>query len=493
MKRIFSQSLPVWILLIVVAGLLAAQAATLFIAARGISDTGRSFDLFRLGERTVALSNAYTAAAPEVRRTFLSELANPSLTIAVSDKPAVEAAIPADDELAELEDILVGKLTRNGISDVRIREETPSDIEHLPASHASGASGEQGNVEAQLSRAASNLGRSGKFLVSVQFNDGQWLNFATPVTPDPPVLTSENMPLYGGAALAIIVLALWAISQLTRPYAALARAVKAIGDDLNRPPLAETGSGEVRATARAVNWMQRKLQDYVAEREHLAAALAHDLRTPVTRLRLRFELSRRKDAASLIADLAEIEAIIQSVIDFASHERRDEPEERIDLVSLVESVCDDFPQAHIDPVSVQSRIICSGRPVALKRCLANLLDNAIKYGKRATVAMTVGAETVDVDIEDEGQGIPEGEIENVFTPFHRVEASRNRNTGGIGLGLAIARSIARAHAGDVRIHNRPGSGMRVTLSLPLLLSDHVRLEPEAEPGRDNVLALTGRA
>jgi signal transduction histidine kinase len=148
-------------------------------------------------------------------------------------------------------------------------------------------------------------------------------------------------------------------------------------DDLNRPPLPEMGSRDVRAAAHAVNWMQRKLQDYVAEREHLAAALAHDLRTPVTRLRLRFELSRRKDKAALITDLAEIEAIIRSVIEFASHERRDEAEERIDLVSLVESVCYDFPQAKIDPASVQPRTLCSWRPIALKRCLTNLIDNAI--------------------------------------------------------------------------------------------------------------------
>src|SRR4029079_17108282 len=183
------------------------------------------------------------------------------------------------------------------------------------------------------------------------------------------VLTAENMPLYVGAALVIIVVALWAIRQLTRPYAALERAVKAIGDDLNRPPLPEVGSRDVRATAHAVNWMQRKLQEYVAEREHLAAALAHDLRTPVTRLRLRFELSQRRDKLALIADLAEIEAIIKSVIEFASHERRDEPEERVDLVSLIESICDDFPQAQVVAASVQSRIICNGRPIALKRCL----------------------------------------------------------------------------------------------------------------------------
>ena len=467
MKKILAQSLPAWILLIVVAGLLAAQTATLIIAARGVSDTGHSFDLFRLGERTVALSRAFHSTSPDVRQTLLSELANPSLTLSMSDQPAVETAIPADDELAELEDILVGKLTRNGVSDIRIREEDPSNIAHLPSGRTSGPEDEPGKVERQLIEAASNLGKSGRFIVSVQFNDGRWLNFATPVTPNPKVLTSENMPLYVGAALFIILLSLWAIRQLTGPYGALERAVRAIGHDLNRPPLPEVGSREVRTAAHAVNWMQRKLQDYVSEREHLAAALAHDLRTPITRLRLRFELLRkRKDVTALIGDLAEIEAIIQSVVDFASHELGDEPNERIDLVSLVESVCDGFPQASLDPASAKSRIVCNGRPVALKRCLTNLIDNAIKYGKRASVAMRVRADMIDVIIEDEGQGIPEAEIEHVFKPFQRLERSRNRDTGGIGLGLAIARSIARAHSGDVRIRNRPDVGMCVVLSLP---------------------------
>lgn len=480
MKKILSQSLPAWILLIVVAGLLAAQTATLIIAARGLSDTGRSFDLFRLGERTVALSRAFYTTSPEVRQTLLSELANPSLTLSMSDQPAVETAIPADDELAELEDILVGKLTRNGVSDIRIREENPSDIAHVLVTHSNGPADEQGNVEAQLSEAASNLGKSGKFLVSVQFNDGQWLNFATPVTPDPQVLTGENMPLYLGAAIAIILLSLWAIRQLTGPYAALERAVRAIGNDLNRPPLSEVGSREMKAAAHAVNWMQRKLQDYVAEREHLAAALAHDLRTPITRLRLRFELlRRRKDVTALIGDLAEIEAIIQSVIDFASHELGDEPRERIDMVSLVESVCDAFPQAVLDPASFTSRIVCNGRPIALKRCLTNLIDNAIKYGKRASVAMKARADMIDVIIEDEGQGIPEAEIEHVFKPFQRLERSRNRDTGGIGLGLAIARSIARAHSGDVSIHNRPDVGICVVLSLPAFSNFPPQLMPSS--------------
>jgi signal transduction histidine kinase len=342
----------------------------------------------------------------------------------------------------------------------------------LNAGHASPSrrvakNGEEGDVEEQLSRAASRLGKSGRFTVAVQFNDGQWLNFVTPVTPDPPVLTRESMPLYGGAAIAVILLSLWTLRQLTAPYGAFERAVSALGDDLNRPPLPETGSGEVRAAVKAVNAMQAKLQDYVAEREHLAAALAHDLRTPITRLRLRFELlKKRNDAGGLLADLAEIEKIIQSVVEFASHEVKKEANAKIDLVSLIEAVCDGFPDVSLDEAAMPARLLCSGRPVALKRCLTNLIDNAVKYGRKASVSIEDQTDAVNVVIDDEGQGMEPGEVERVFRPFERLEGSRNRETGGIGLGLAIARGIARAHLGDIHMYRREQAGMRVVLSLP---------------------------
>lgn len=467
MKRFLPQSRPAWILLILVAGLIATQAATLFIAAQGVSNAGRSFELFRLGERTVALAKAFHAASPGMRQTLMSEMSNPSLTLAMSDRPAVATALPSDDELAELEDILVAKLTRSGVADIRVREDGPVQAHHASQSHPSPQNGEEGDVEEQLSRAASRLGRSGRFTVAVQFNDGQWLNFATPITPDPPVLTRQSMPLYVGAAIAVILLSLWTIRQLTAPYGAFERAVSALGDDLNRPPLPETGSGEVRAAVKAVNAMQAKLQNYVAEREHLAAALAHDLRTPLTRLRLRFELLRkRSETAPLLADLGEIEKIIQSVVDFASHEVRKEPDAKIDLVSLVEAVCDGFPDARLDEAAMPARLLCNGRPVALERCLTNLIDNAVKYGRKASVSIEDRADAVNVVIDDEGLGMEPGDVERVFKPFERLERSRNRETGGIGLGLAIARGIARAHLGDIHMYRREAAGMRVVLSLP---------------------------
>jgi signal transduction histidine kinase len=472
MSRLFPQSLPAWILLIVVAGLLVGQTATLVIAEHGIADTSRSFELFRLGERTIALSKLIYAAPADTRKSLLPQLANSSLSLSISDGPSVDTAIASDDELAELEDIIVAKLTRDGVSDVRIKEE-PSSGSSQVKTHSPRE--DQGAVEQALSEAASDLASSGRFVVSVQFNDGQWLNLAVAVTPEPSILTMENLLFYVGVAFAIILLSLWAIRQLTGPYATLERAVKAIGEDLNRAPLAEAGSREARAAAGAINWMQSRLQDYVREREHLAAALAHDLRTPITRIRLRLELLKdAKLKRSLNGDLTEIEAITQSVVEFASNGFDGDEHERIDLVSLVEAVCDGFPQAKIDSETAATRVVCSGRPIALKRCLANVIDNAIKYGGRATVSMMVNPRSVDVIVDDEGPGIPETSVEDVFKPFLRLEKSRNRQTGGMGLGLTIARGIARAHGGDIRMLRRPQGGMRVMLSLSRCADNEAR-------------------
>ena len=208
------------------------------------------------------------------------------------------------------------------------------------------------------------------------------------MTPGPSIFRSTSLPSYIAVVLIVMLISLWAVQQLTAPYAKLVTAVKAIGEDLNRPPLPEAGSGEVKAAAHAINSMQAKLKDYVAEREHLAAALAHDLRTPLTRMRLRCELlDDPKLAGMLAADIAEIELIARSVVDFASLEHPDEGNEKVDLVSLVQSACDGFDAAELDGAGEPLRLIIDGRPVALRRCIANLVDNAVKYGGRARVAI----------------------------------------------------------------------------------------------------------
>ncbi|TIS53908.1 MAG: osmolarity sensor protein EnvZ, partial [Mesorhizobium sp.] len=252
---------------------------------------------------------------------------------------------------------------------------------------------------------------------------------------------------------------------LTAPYRMMETAVNRIGKDLKSPPIAETGSREIRAAAKAVNAMQMRLRDYVEDREHLAAALAHDLRTPLTRMRLRLELLRKSPAREALAhDLADIESIASSVIDFAKFEVTEEKAERIDFWSLVEAVADMFEDASFDEDATPSRgLVCIARPVALRRCITNLVQNAVTYGKKAHIGVQRSGDTITLSIRDEGPGIPQAKLDQVFGSFVRLEQSRNRETGGLGLGLTIARNIARGAGGEISLSNHPGGGLLTEL------------------------------
>ncbi|MGX5850127.1 ATP-binding protein [Mesorhizobium sp. PL10] len=467
MRRLLPQTLPVWVLLIVIAGLLISQVATLYIVSRDRAVANDEVDLYRLNDRAYSLVQLMHDDTPEQRKLTASGLFNATYALTVSDTPAVTSSIAGDDELAELEDILVGRLSKFGITDARVRRD--------PASQAASAPGgvvltkDVGAVERDLLGLAASFAQSDKLTASVRFADGQWLNFTEPNTPVGPILSFDSLPLYSLIAGLVVIMSIWSLRRLTAPYRMMETAVNRIGTDLKSPPIAETGSREIRAAAKAVNAMQVRLRDYVEDREHLAAALAHDLRTPLTRMRLRLELLRKSTAREALAhDLADIESIASSVIDFATFEVTEEKSERIDFWSLVESIADGFEDVSFDHDGARPRgMICMARPVALKRCVNNLVQNAVTYGKKAHLSLRQSDGTITLVIRDEGPGIPQAQLDQVFGSFVRLEQSRNRQTGGLGLGLTIARNIARAAGGEVNLSNHPGGGLLTELSLPL--------------------------
>ena len=467
MKRFLPQSLPSWILLILIAGLLTMQIATLSIVSRDRAENNNLLELFRLSERAYTLAKVlYGAPAPE-RKRLASALSNTASPISLSDQPAVTSAIAADDSLAELEDVLVARLSEFGVTDARIRRVSASNA---IASSAGAPDPDAGIIERQLSDLADDFSQSDGLAASIKFNDGQWLNLVTPLAPVNPIFTAQTLPLFGSVAAIVIAMSIWAMRRLTAPYRALEQAVKRIGDDVKSPPLPEFGSSEYISAARAVNAMQTQLREYVADREQLAAALAHDLRTPLTRIRLRLELLRKSQLRqSLMHDLNDIEAISRSVIDFATYEIIDEEQEKLDFWSLVNSIADNYPQVVFDkPGQVSRGLICIGRPIALRRCITNLLDNAVTYGGKAHVSLTQSGNDILLVIRDEGPGIPQAKLDEVFQPFRRVENSRNRQTGGFGLGLTIARNIARRCGGDIKLENDVKGGLRAELRIPLI-------------------------
>jgi len=254
---------------------------------------------------------------------------------------------------------------------------------------------------------------------------------------------------------------------ITRPLTRLASAADAFGRGERVAPLDETGARELREATHAFNTMQERLHRYLDSRTHVLAAMSHDLRTPLTRLKLRVEtLDDDKLRARFSEDLDETIAMVTNALNLFKGVG-DEPLVATDVGALVEDVCREARELGAD-VAISGALPHDAllvKPQALKRCLTNLVSNAVKYGERATVVVEDGAELV-LRVLDEGPGIPEQSLEQVFEPFFRLESSRNSATGGTGLGLGIARDIAQAHGGSLVLRNRTPRGLEAVLRLP---------------------------
>lgn len=304
--------------------------------------------------------------------------------------------------------------------------------------------------------------------LSIRLADGAWLDFDGAI-PEPPSLWSgEAMMSMLLMAVAVVVFTIWVVRRLTRPMRALAHAAERLGRDVAASPMPEVGPREVRQAARAFNDMQEKLRRLIENRTRMLAAISHDLRTPITLLRLRAELIEgEEDRQKTLATLDEMEKMIAATLAFARDDAETETRKVVDLAALVDAICTDLADAGGEVAcEAPEHLAYECAPVAMRRALTNLVDNALKYGKRARVRLAAANSHVVVTIEDEGPGIPEDRLEDVFAPFVRVEESRNADTGGVGLGLSVARSVVHAHGGEVSLANRPEGGLLVRLTLP---------------------------
>ncbi|MBI3438184.1 MAG: HAMP domain-containing protein [Proteobacteria bacterium] len=301
------------------------------------------------------------------------------------------------------------------------------------------------------------------FRFAAQLPDGRWLvmrqgrNWAE-------LGWIGRAALIVAAALATLsLLALLFARQLAKPIQYFADAVQAVGVDPQSAPVLEEGPRELRGAARAVNAMQARLRSLVADRTKTLAAVAHDMRTPLMRLRLTAENAPPEQRERMAKEIGEVEALVASFIAFARDDPAEEARVRVDLSALLQSLTDDHAE-HGRNVSFtgEERVIITGQSLGLKRLFGNLIDNALKYGAAARVKLERGENTVIVDVEDDGSGIPAEQRESVFEPFVRLN---EEGTRGAGLGLAAARSIARAHGGDVVILDS-ATGARVRVTLP---------------------------
>lgn len=298
--------------------------------------------------------------------------------------------------------------------------------------------------------------------ISVHLKNGQWLNITSYSLADStvylvPVLLSAFTSLIGIGG-SVMVLA----RRITRPLHDLSKAAEQLGRGEAAQPISDTGPVELARTARVFNQMQERLSRFVKDRTTMLAAINHDLRTPLTSLRLRAEFiddtSLRQD---IVETTEEMRTMVDSYLEFSRQEATEEEPELVDLTGILRTLA--LESSDIDfPDEKPFCLPC--RPVAIKRVFRNILDNGLKYGSAVRIELKHRSEYIDVEIYDNGPGIPEASYEEVFTPFHRLDSSRNVAEGNVGLGLSIARTIVRKHGGDITpFCNHSEFGMRVSL------------------------------
>ena len=309
---------------------------------------------------------------------------------------------------------------------------------------------------------------SSRILASARLKDGSWVTVTAPPYNDQGLLSSEAAISTTIMALAIIAVAAAMVRFFTRPLRSLAVAAERFGRDVMAPALPETGPRETRMAATAFNGMQERIRKLLNDRTQMLAAMSHDLRTPITRLKLEAEFVGDEDQRRrMLRDLDDMEAMVGSTLAFLKDGSDAEPLKVVDVSTLVASVCEQMEDAGMPVVyrGVTSAPL-SCRPMSLKRAFSNIIDNAVKYGAGAEVSMAQDADRYVVLVSDNGPGISLNEQKKVFAPFYRVESSRSHETGGTGLGLSVAQSIIRAHGGEISLENKTEGGLRVRISLP---------------------------
>lgn len=307
------------------------------------------------------------------------------------------------------------------------------------------------------------------FLVSVQLGNDRWLNSERNGLEGRRWWRQLPFSITAGMIPVLLVVAFFA-RRITRPVRRLGAAARRFGRGEAVPPLPLEGPAELRATAAAFNDMQARITRLVQDRMRLLAAVSHDLRTPITSLKLRAEMAEPSALrAALVRTLDEMSEMVEATLSFAREEAQQEPTRLVDLAALAEAIAEDQLTLgrQVSMHSELARLPLRCRPASLRRAFTNLVDNAVRYGHRARISLSLETGVAVFTVEDEGPGIPEDRLGAVFEPFTRLEASRSSDTGGVGLGLAIVRSCVHVHGGEITLSNLPGGGLRAEVRLPV--------------------------
>lgn len=447
------------LILLLLGALAAAQAASfaLFLDERGLAVRMAAGE--EAGARALALADAIDAAPASARRALVAESRSHGLRFSLADAPL--AADPAATPLPRLAAGIGGtdRTVRAALLDggARPQRRDSNDDSRREDGHDDEDDDDDRRRE-----------RGDRLLISVALADGGWLNAEARLRRPPlqwgrPALIST---LFAAAAIAAVV---WiTVGRIARPMGALAAAADGLGRGERPAPLPLAGPAEMRRATVAFNAMAERLTRLLDERARTLAAIGHDLRSPITAMRIRIEMVDDDETRErLTASVDEIQTLVEGALALARGAGAEEPAETLDVAALLVGLAAELREtgarvAAPDAASAPVR----GRPVALKRAFRNIAENAARYGGEARIGVETSPGGVRVTVDDSGPGVPAAERARVFEPFVRLEASRSRDTGGAGLGLAIARAVIEGHGGSVTLSDAPGGGARVTVSLP---------------------------
>ena len=450
MRRLLPSSLLGQMLLLIGAALLVAQAVNFAF----LLNEQQKLSLARnegpaIGRFTQAAS-VIAATAPEGRRMLLSaHRSGRSATYRLVPQSAIDRK--RIDRNAQVEERLTAALLEARVPIRAVRAASPMGVvrTHGPAGH--------GHHEARRI-----------LLLAAQLDDGSWLDARFDAPRADRWLIHRLLLATAMLFFLVFGAAWWIARRLARPLRDLTRAAEGFRGHAPAEPVVPRGPSDLRRAVEAFNAMNHRTLALLDEKDRMLGAIGHDLRTPLASLRIRAEnMGPEEERERLVATVEEMAATLEDILTLARTGRAREPVRPVDLAALADAVVEEFRDLGLAAEFRQSeRAVLAVQPNLLRRALRNLVDNALAYGGGASVSVEERPDQIEIGVEDEGPGIPAERLEEVLEPFRRLDSSRNRESGGAGLGLAIAQAVAQAHGGRLELANREGGGLRASLVLP---------------------------
>ncbi|MCA0417417.1 MAG: HAMP domain-containing protein [Proteobacteria bacterium] len=478
MRRLLPQSLFGQTLLVLLAGLLTSHLIGSWIYSADRGQIVRAMGGMVVAQRITNLTRLVRDAPDEWRARIVADSSDESFNVALSREPPAAALSDNDTIAAEaLKRLLIEELSLESARELVVSTSRPHGMMAGMAQRMMPQGSMMHDMASQMMGRSSSMQRFGglgpfagfrDLQVAIPFRDGQWLTFTTILPESGAAFSLRFLVSIGVMALITVLVTVWVVRRVTAPLTALADAAVNLGENLNAPPMPEVGTVETKQAAHAFNAMQSRLRAMIDDRTKMLAAISHDFRTPLTLLRLRVEnVEDQVERDKMLSTIADLDAMVAATLAFVSDGARQAPLRPTDLTALLASITDDIADSGL-PVTMESAasVIYDCDPTSLKRALTNLIDNAVKYGGNAAVAIRETLREIEITVDDAGPGIPEVELVRVFEPLYRLEDSRSRETGGMGLGLAIALSIIRAHRGQLTLSNRLAGGLQARIIFP---------------------------